>query len=159
MSYAPSNYSLATASPLAIPDEHYAGQDAAIGDILARLDAIETFIGARAVFTSPAVETNSTTTPQTKISGTTPNLPAGTYEYTVSFGWNYNAINTSAFVDFTIDSAQVSTTTDRILRVEPKESGGNNCRADGRRRAGNRDRRQTSGVRNLYRHARHSRDS
>jgi len=90
-----------------------------------RLSAIEDFLLARAVFTSPAVDTNTTVTPQTKINGTTPELPAGIYIYKVSFGWNYDIANSSAFVDFTIDGAQVSSTSERILRVEPREVAGN----------------------------------
>lgn len=90
-----------------------------------RLSAIEDFLEARAVFTSPGAETNTTTTLQTKISGTTPSLEAGTYVYDVSFEWSYDIGNSSFIAEFSVDGVSFPDGNNIVLKQEPKESAGN----------------------------------
>ena len=85
--------------------------------------------GTEAQFwTNPALQQNTTTTPQDVLNVNTTNLPVGTYELTIQGNVSYDASNSDGIVLATFDGSAITGTTgnNEIMRWEPKENGGNN---------------------------------
>lgn len=58
---------------------------------------------------SLTVSTTSATTPQTKLSMTTTNLPAGTYKISVNWIWSHTSASNSALADVTLNGTPLDT--------------------------------------------------
>lgn len=78
------------------------------------------------VFTNNSVIINGTTTQEDVINATTSNLPVGTYEIEINYGWNHNSTQSDFQSFFLFDGSPLGENpTGLIHREEPKDSAGN----------------------------------
>lgn len=104
-------------------------------DIVTALQELETAVEASVgnlygtefnLFQDLSVSTTTSTTFQSKISGSTSNLPAGTYKILVSYSWNHNSTQNDFEARLLIGGSAIGQNASGLIhKAEPKDSSGN----------------------------------